>query len=70
MQHYTPNSQFDLFWFQWCIGHLTDADLVSLLFRLKNNLNKNGLIVIKDNFTTSGNTGTFKIFKFSLVMIN
>ena len=61
MQNYSPNGKFDLFWFQWCIGHLTDSHFIKLLIRLKNNLNKNGIIVIKDNFTTSGETGTFVI---------
>ena len=57
MQDYYPDGKFDLFWFQWCIGHLSDKDFILLLKRMKENLNENGMIVIKDNFTTSGNTG-------------
>ena len=60
MQNYVPERKFDLFWFQWCIGHLTDAHFISLLKTLKTHLNENGLIVIKDNFTSSGDTGSFQ----------
>ena len=57
MQNYAPDNFCDLFWFQWCIGHLTDVDFVALLVRLKEKLKPNGFIVIKDNFTSSGSAG-------------
>jgi len=47
--------QYDLIWIQWCVGHLTDAQLVGFLERCKSVLNPEwGLIVVKENNSTSG----------------
>jgi len=54
MQNYRPDKNADLFWFQWCVGHLTDSDFIKLLRILAACLNENGFICIKDNFTSSG----------------
>jgi protein N-terminal methyltransferase len=43
--------------FQWAIGHVTDADLVPLLSRLKTSLKPNGVIILKENVLT-GNGGS------------
>ncbi|KAL1840056.1 hypothetical protein VTJ49DRAFT_832 [Mycothermus thermophilus] len=44
---------YDLVWIQWCVGHLTDEQLVGFLRRCKTALNPDGLIVVKENNTTS-----------------
>jgi protein N-terminal methyltransferase len=41
-------------WIQWCIGHLTDDDLVAFLRRCKDGLRENGVIVMKENNAASG----------------
>ncbi|KAJ4150424.1 hypothetical protein LMH87_011176 [Akanthomyces muscarius] len=46
---------YDLVWTQWCLGHLTDAQLVQYLRRCKEALvPETGVIVIKENLSTSG----------------
>lgn len=34
---------------QWCVGHLTDAELVAYLGRCKTGLRERGIIVVKEN---------------------
>ncbi|KAK1770942.1 alpha N-terminal protein methyltransferase 1 [Phialemonium atrogriseum] len=47
--------QYDLVWTQWCVGHLTDEQLVRYLERCKVVLNpESGIIVLKENMSTSG----------------
>jgi protein N-terminal methyltransferase len=51
----TKSVQYDLIWLQWCVGHLTDEQLIRHLKQCKSALNKdNGLIIVKENTTTSG----------------
>nr|CAG4649724.1 EOG090X0EJQ [Scapholeberis mucronata]SVE93909.1 EOG090X0EJQ [Scapholeberis mucronata] len=55
LQKFTPEtSVYDVIWVQWVLGHLTDEDLVSFLKRCKLGLKPKGLIVIKENLTSSG----------------
>jgi protein N-terminal methyltransferase len=48
-------SGFDVVWCQWCLGHLSDVDLISFLKLSKKALRKSGtrqgrsLIVVKEN---------------------
>ena len=50
MQEFVPEAgRYDLIWFQWCIGCLTDDDLVGFMERCKAGLAPGGVIVIKDN---------------------
>mmetsp|Transcript_19310 Transcript_19310/g.62984 ORF Transcript_19310/g.62984 Transcript_19310/m.62984 type:complete len:237 (+) Transcript_19310:113-823(+) len=50
MQDFVPEAGgYDLIWVQWCIGSLSDADLVAFLTRCKAGLATGGLIVLKDN---------------------
>lgn len=48
-------TRYDLIWTQWCVGYLTDEELVRYLQRCKEALDPNaGVIVIKENLSTSG----------------
>ena len=40
---------YHLIWIQWCVGHLTDADLERLLRECTRALAPGGLLVLKDN---------------------
>ncbi|XP_076352072.1 N-terminal methyltransferase [Tachypleus tridentatus] len=54
LQDFTPVvRKYDVIWCQWVTGHLTDTDFVSFLSRCKKGLKKNGLMIIKDNLTSS-----------------
>lgn len=44
---------YDLIWNQWCLGHLTDLQLVEYLKRCKDALTGTGWIVVKENLSTS-----------------
>jgi len=49
------NGQYDLIWNQWCLGHLTDVQLVAYLRRCGEAIEpEQGLIVVKENLSTSG----------------
>ncbi|KAK1976556.1 alpha-N-methyltransferase NTM1 [Colletotrichum cereale] len=46
---------YDLVWNQWCLGHLTDDQLVDYMRRCKQVVApKDGFIVVKENLSTSG----------------
>ncbi|KAK3112672.1 hypothetical protein LTR53_010819 [Teratosphaeriaceae sp. CCFEE 6253] len=42
---------YDLIWNQWCVGQLTDAQLVEYLQRLPRVLSEGGWIVVKENLS-------------------
>jgi protein N-terminal methyltransferase len=44
--------KYDLIWNQWCLGHLTDAQLVEYLARCSSILKEGGFIVVKENLST------------------
>ncbi|PPQ63076.1 hypothetical protein CVT24_005931 [Panaeolus cyanescens] len=50
---------FDVIWCQWCLGHLTDPDLVTFFQRCKEALTKNprSLIVVKENICSDDENG-------------
>lgn len=61
LQDWIPESgAYDLIWNQWCLGHLTDAQLVVYLRRCKDGLRhakdgeeeRNSWIVVKENLST------------------
>ncbi|KAI9797679.1 MAG: Alpha N-terminal protein methyltransferase 1 [Piccolia ochrophora] len=45
--------KYDLIWNQWCLGHLTDVQLVAYLERCRSALRPGGWIVVKENMSTS-----------------
>jgi protein N-terminal methyltransferase len=47
------DEDYDLVWFQWSVGFLTDDDFVLLLRQVGDRLRPNGMIVIKDNIVVS-----------------
>lgn len=50
----TEGITYDLVWLQWCVGHLTDDQLVHFLQRAKMVLTPgSGIIVVKENLSTS-----------------
>lgn len=54
LQDFTPAEEtYDVIWCQWVLGHLTDEDLTAFFTRCIPGLNKNGCIVIKENFTST-----------------
>jgi protein N-terminal methyltransferase len=50
-----PEDGYDLYWNQWCVGQLTDADLVEYLQRSSENLRDGGWIVVKENMCAMAN---------------
>ncbi|KAL7936461.1 alpha-N-methyltransferase NTM1 [Trichoderma chlorosporum] len=50
----TEDVRYDLIWVQWCLGHLTDMQLVEFLNRCQEALNPDGVIIVKENLSTKG----------------
>lgn len=50
----TEDVRYDLIWVQWCVGHLTDIQLVEFLGRCQEVLNPDGIIFLKENQSTKG----------------
>lgn len=55
MQDWQPSdhNKYYLIWCQWCCGHLTDVDFVKWLDQCRLGLQKDGMLVIKENNTSS-----------------
>ncbi|XP_042025711.1 alpha N-terminal protein methyltransferase 1-like [Salvia splendens] len=55
LQEFTPEAErYDIIWIQWCIGHLSDDDLMSFFERAKGGLKQGGLFILKENIAKSG----------------
>lgn len=55
LQNFVPENQaYDVIWCQWVLGHLTDDHLIDFFQRCLQGLKPNGLIVVKENLTSSG----------------
>ncbi|KAJ5178159.1 uncharacterized protein N7500_000858 [Penicillium coprophilum] len=52
LENWTPDKKYDLIWVQWCVGHLTDSQLIDYTVRCRKSLTENGLMVLKENLST------------------
>ncbi|KAL8936453.1 MAG: hypothetical protein Q9216_004920 [Gyalolechia sp. 2 TL-2023] len=52
LQDWVPVGKYGLIWNQWCLGHLTDEEMVPYLQRCKEAVNGGGWIVVKENMST------------------
>ena len=54
LQHFSPSpGTYDVIWTQWVLGHLTDEDLEHFFRRMAHGLKPNGVIVVKENVSSS-----------------
>lgn len=53
LESWEPEEQYDLIWNQWCLGHLTDKQLVVYLERCKQAVTVDGWIIVKENMSTN-----------------
>jgi len=53
LQQFTPEEgKYSVIWNQWCLGHLTDVDLVEYFKRCREGLVPDGgVIIVKENLT-------------------
>lgn len=51
LEQWHPETNYDLIWNQWCVGQLTDKQLVAYLQRLPSHLTEGGWIVVKENLS-------------------
>lgn len=42
LQHWEPKEEYDLAWNQWCLGHLTDTELVTYLRKCRGMVKEGG----------------------------
>lgn len=52
LENWAPQKKYDLVWTQWCVGHLTDAQLIEYISRCRSSLTETGLVVVKENLST------------------
>ncbi|KAG7187952.1 hypothetical protein KM043_013914 [Ampulex compressa] len=56
LQNFYPvERKYDVIWCQWVLGHLQDDDLVHFFRNCSNGLRDNGVLVVKENVTSSNN---------------
>ena len=55
LECWDPEERYDLVWNQWCLGHLTDKQLVAYFSRCKTAIAEGGWIVVKENMSTDPN---------------
>ena len=53
LENWLPATSYDLIWNQWCLGHLTDAQVVDYLVRCRESLTDSGVIVVKEKLSTN-----------------
>jgi protein N-terminal methyltransferase len=52
LESWEPHKKYDLIWNQWCLGHLTDMQLVDYLKKCGRAVAERGWIVVKENLST------------------
>ncbi|KAL3467796.1 DUF858 domain protein [Aspergillus heterothallicus] len=55
IEHWVPEKKYDLIWTQFCVGHVTDAQLAEYLVRCRDALKETGVLVFKENMSTDFN---------------
>lgn len=59
LQDFVPQPRtYDVVWCQWVLGHLKDQHLIDFFVRCQESLKPGGLIVVKENVTSSGEVET------------
>ncbi|XP_058791828.1 N-terminal Xaa-Pro-Lys N-methyltransferase 1 [Phymastichus coffea] len=54
LQDFCPEpKKYDVIWCQWVLGHLNDEDLIKFFQNCRQGLKKNGILIVKENVTTS-----------------
>lgn len=53
LQEFVPTISYDVIWCQWVLGYLTNDDFVKFFERCGQALNKNGVVIVKDNITST-----------------
>lgn len=53
LEDWSPTTKYDLVWNQWCLGHLTDTQLLAHLKKCAEILTPGGFIVVKENLSSS-----------------
>lgn len=52
LENWVPEKKYDLIWTQWCVGHLTDAELLDYIVRCREALTESGIMVVRENIST------------------
>ncbi|KAL4871091.1 hypothetical protein BDV12DRAFT_37649 [Aspergillus spectabilis] len=52
IESWVPGKRYDLVWTQFCVGHVTDVQLVDYLVRCRDALTETGILVLKENIST------------------
>ena len=58
LEDWEPEGKYDIIWNQWCLGHLTDKQLVAYFMRCRLAIAEGGYIVVKENMSTDPNGGS------------
>ncbi|KAA0192255.1 hypothetical protein HAZT_HAZT008941 [Hyalella azteca] len=62
LQDFVPKSAtYDVVWMQWVLGYLRDDDLVAFFRRMSNSLKPNGVIVVKENFSSDADDSSAEV---------
>jgi protein N-terminal methyltransferase len=57
LESWTPTVSYDIIWTQWCLGQLTDSQLIEFFSRAKGYVKEGGWIVVKENMSTDPGGG-------------